>query len=93
MVAAIAVAGTLKRAAVVTIAGAVLALAFPLLDTAFAVLRRSLRGQGIAVGDNEHLHHRLVNSGLSDRQAVLLIWLLSALLGVAGVFVSQRGGG
>jgi len=93
VVAAMSVAGTLKRAAAVTIAGAVLALAFPLVDTAFAILRRFLRGQGLSVADNEHLHHRLVNSGLSDRQAVLLIWAVSAVLGVAGIFVSQRGGG
>lgn len=93
VVASVAVAGTLKRAAAVTIAAATLALAFPLLDTAFAVLRRFLRGQAISVADNEHLHHRLVHGGLSDVQAVLVIWAICAVCSVAAVFISQRGGG
>lgn len=93
VVAAVAVAGTLKRAAAVTVAAATLALAFPLLDTAFAVLRRFLRGQAISVADDQHLHHRLVRGGLSDVQAVLLIWLVCAAFSVAAVFISQRGGG
>jgi UDP-GlcNAc:undecaprenyl-phosphate GlcNAc-1-phosphate transferase len=93
VVAAITIAGTLKKAAAVTLASATLVLAFPLLDTAFAVVRRFLRGQAISVGDNEHLHHRLVHGGLTDAQAVLLIWGICAAFSVVAVFISQRGGG
>ena len=72
-----AVIGVAKIAASVTIFSAMFALAVPILDTAWAVIRRSLSGKPIAVGDKGHLHHRLLDAGLSQRQAVLLIYALS----------------
>lgn len=56
------------------------ALAVPLLDTTLCVVRRLSRGQHPFSPDREHLHHRLMALGLSHRGAVLALW------GVAGVF-------
>jgi UDP-GlcNAc:undecaprenyl-phosphate GlcNAc-1-phosphate transferase len=56
-------------------------LAVPLLDMAWVVLLRWRIGQPFYQGDNNHLSHRLVRQGLSPTRAVLLIWLLAALLG------------
>jgi UDP-GlcNAc:undecaprenyl-phosphate GlcNAc-1-phosphate transferase len=57
-----------------------LALAVPLLDVMMAIIRRVRRRQGIGLADKEHLHHRLLLIGHSHRQAVLLMYLWSALI-------------
>lgn len=58
-----------------------LVLAVPLLDMAWVVILRTLKGQPFYVGDTNHLSHRLVRSGLSRAVAVMLIWLLAAGIG------------
>ena len=55
-------------------------LGVPLLDTAFAFLRRVAQRRGIAVADKEHLHHRLVRLGHGHRRAVLILWAWTAVL-------------
>ena len=57
-----------------------LVLAVPFLDVLLAIARRMRRGVGIGVADKEHLHHRLLDIGHSQRQAVLLMYLWSALI-------------
>jgi len=54
-------------------------LAYPLLDTAFAVIRRWLKGRPIFTADREHLHHRLLDSGFDQRQAVLMLYALTLI--------------
>ncbi|MGP8199815.1 MAG: MraY family glycosyltransferase [Limisphaerales bacterium] len=58
-----------------------LILAVPLGDLAWVVLLRWRAGLPFYRGDTNHLSHRLVRRGLSDAQAVLVIWLLAAVLG------------
>ncbi|HZR20368.1 MAG TPA: MraY family glycosyltransferase [Verrucomicrobiae bacterium] len=60
-----------------------LVLAVPLFDLVWVVLLRWRRGQPFYVGDTNHLSHRLVRSGLSRSGAVILIWILAALIGAA----------
>lgn len=57
-----------------------LVLLIPFLDVALAVLRRTWRGQGLGQADKEHIHHRLMEIGHTHRQAVLLMYLWSALI-------------
>jgi UDP-GlcNAc:undecaprenyl-phosphate GlcNAc-1-phosphate transferase len=57
-----------------------LALFIPFLDVVAAIVRRTRRGQAIGHPDKEHLHHRLMDIGHSHRQAVLLMYLWSALI-------------
>jgi len=47
-----------------------------------AVTRRYLRHKGLATADREHLHHRLIDLGLNQRQAVLLLYFVTMLLGI-----------
>jgi len=58
-----------------------LVLAVPLLDLGWVVVLRLWMGKPFYVGDLNHLSHRLVRRGLSKRDAVLLIWLVAALIG------------
>jgi UDP-GlcNAc:undecaprenyl-phosphate/decaprenyl-phosphate GlcNAc-1-phosphate transferase len=78
-----------QAAAIVgTIAIPLLVLLIPLLDVVFAVVRRTWRGVGIAHPDKEHLHHRLMDIGHGHRQAVLLMYLWSALVSVGTLAVA-----
>jgi UDP-GlcNAc:undecaprenyl-phosphate GlcNAc-1-phosphate transferase len=55
-------------------------LGVPLLDMAFAFLRRTARGKGFDTPDKEHIHHRLVRLGHGPRRSVLILWAWTAIL-------------
>jgi UDP-GlcNAc:undecaprenyl-phosphate GlcNAc-1-phosphate transferase len=57
-----------------------LVLFIPFLDVALAIVRRTWRRQGLGQADKEHIHHRLMEIGHTHRQAVLLMYLWSALI-------------
>lgn len=63
----------------------VLMLAIPFLDTAFAVVRRAVRGTGIGEADGQHIHHLLLASGHSHGRAVAVLWYWSAVLAGASL--------
>lgn len=83
--------GMFKFYAVVTFLVPVLALALPLLDTIFAFFRRILHGHSPFTADRGHFHHRLVDMGLSQKQAVAVMYAISALLGLCAVVVVSTG--
>jgi len=55
-------------------------LGVPLLDMAFAIVRRTARRTGVATADKDHLHHRLLRLGHGHRRAVLILWAWTAVL-------------
>ena len=71
------------------IATAILVLGFPMLDVAWAIIRRSVRGVSPFQADRYHLHHRLLGLGLSQSSAVLLMYLLSFLFGAIALFATS----
>lgn len=77
---AVTILGVLKSIAAAALLVPLLAVAIPILDTGMAIVRRVLRGQPITHADKEHIHHRLLNLGHSQRQAVLLLYFWTALL-------------
>ena len=66
-------------------------LGVPILDTAFAIARRLLRGRKVFSPDREHLHHRLLARGMSHRAAVITLYAVCAALGIAGVAMAFGG--
>lgn len=64
------------------LATAFLVLGVPILDTIWVIVRRFLAHQPIYKADRYHLHHRLLRAGLNQRQAVLLMYTLSAAFGI-----------
>jgi UDP-GlcNAc:undecaprenyl-phosphate/decaprenyl-phosphate GlcNAc-1-phosphate transferase len=87
--AAVSVVGPLKTTATIGIIVPVLALALPIFDTAFAIIRRLANGRSIGEADKDHLHHRLLRLGLSHRNTVLVMWAISAWLGLSAVAVTE----
>lgn len=69
--------GVFKSYAILSILLSVLAMALPILDTSFAMIRRAINHQPIMSPDRGHLHHRLVDSGYSSKQAVVCLYCLS----------------
>lgn len=89
LLAAISIEGTIKSAAAFTIAVPILAMGLPIFDTIFAMIRRKVNGRPIMQGDRGHLHHRLLDLGLSQKQAVLIMYLISGLLGGISIIAME----
>lgn len=64
-----------------------LILGLPIADTFFAIVRRFGKGQSIFKPDKEHLHHRLLKRGWSQRKAVLVLYLMGGILGSLALFL------
>ena len=64
----------------------------PVLDTISAIIRRLRGHQSIGQADMNHIHHRLMRSGLSQKRSVAVLWTCSALLAVAGCILSSYNG-
>ncbi len=93
MLAGISVIGAVKSAATIALIVPILALGLPILDTAFAIVRRYRGGVPIFKPDKGHLHHRLLDLGFTQRQAVLLMYVISALLGLSAVVLNEVSSG
>lgn len=89
MLAGISVIGAVKSTTTIALVVPILALGVPILDTAFAIIRRLLGGQPIFKPDKGHLHHRLLSIGFTQRQAVYLMYVISALLGLSAVAMTE----
>lgn len=69
------------------IAVTLMVLALPLIDLAAVIIKRWLKGKPIWKGDRLHLHYLLVDRGWKPQNVVYLFWGLSALMGLASVFL------
>jgi len=73
------------------IATALLVMGIPILDVAWAIIRRIIYHRSPFKGDRQHLHFRLLDIGLSQRQAALVLYLISAIFGIVAVFLQSMG--
>jgi UDP-GlcNAc:undecaprenyl-phosphate GlcNAc-1-phosphate transferase len=85
--AALSVLSVAKGTVVLALIVPVAALAIPIGDTAWAIVRRRLRGKSIATPDTEHLHHRLLDFGLSPRETVLVFYFGTAIFAAVGLAI------
>jgi UDP-GlcNAc:undecaprenyl-phosphate GlcNAc-1-phosphate transferase len=81
---------TLGIAAGAKLALVLLVLIIPIVDVAWLMINRLRSGQSIAHADRRHLHYRLLDLGLSQRQVVLLYYAYCILLGAAALFINSR---
>lgn len=89
MLAVTSVSGMVKSVAAIALAVPVFALGLPILDTAFAIIRRYLNKKPIMEADKDHLHHKLMRFGLNQRQTVLVMYFISMLLGSVSVIIAD----
>jgi UDP-GlcNAc:undecaprenyl-phosphate GlcNAc-1-phosphate transferase len=87
----ISILGVAKVAVAFALAAPALALAVPIADTGWAILRRRRTGQSVATPDRMHLHHRLQAFGLDPRQTCYVFYAASALLGALGLTLFGHG--
>jgi len=90
MLAALSIEGATKSATVVAIIVPVLVLGVPIFDTAFAILRRMINKRPIMEADKGHLHHRIMAAGFGQRRAVLMLYGISGVMGVAAVLLTRH---
>ena len=85
--AALSVLSVAKGTVVLALIVPVAALAIPIVDTAWAIVRRRLRGKSIAAPDTEHLHHRLLDFGLSPLETALVFYFGTAIFAAVGLAI------
>ena len=83
--ATVSVMGLFKGYAVISVAVPFLVLGLPLFDTGFAIVRRIVNHKPIMSPDRGHLHHRLLDLGISQKQSVGILYLMSVMLGICAV--------
>jgi UDP-GlcNAc:undecaprenyl-phosphate GlcNAc-1-phosphate transferase len=89
LLAAISIEGAIKSATAFVIAVPILAFGLPIYDTLFAMIRRKVNGRPMMQADKGHLHHRLLDMGLSQKQAVVIMYFISAVLGGIAIIAMQ----
>ncbi|MBW1877073.1 MAG: undecaprenyl/decaprenyl-phosphate alpha-N-acetylglucosaminyl 1-phosphate transferase [Deltaproteobacteria bacterium] len=82
-----AISGSAKSSTVVSLTIPLLALGLPVMDTTLTVLRRFLAGKNLFAADRDHVHHRLLDRGMSHRQAVLVLYGGCAFLGLGALML------
>ena len=83
--------GLFKFYAVISFAVPFLILGLPIFDTAFAMIRRMAHGQSPMHADRGHIHHRLIDMGLNQKQAVATLYVISGILGLSAVVLTTGG--
>jgi UDP-GlcNAc:undecaprenyl-phosphate GlcNAc-1-phosphate transferase len=91
ILATVSVIGLFKYYAIISFAVPFLILGLPIFDTSFAFFRRLLRGQNPMKADRGHVHHRLIDMGFNQKQAVAILYVISVILGLAGVVLTTSG--
>lgn len=91
ILATMSIQGLFKFYAIISFAVPFLILGLPIFDTAFAFIRRIAHGQSPMHADRGHIHHRLVDMGLSQKQAVATLYVISAILGLSAVVLTTGG--
>jgi UDP-N-acetylmuramyl pentapeptide phosphotransferase/UDP-N-acetylglucosamine-1-phosphate transferase len=89
---ALTLGSTGRSAATVMLIVPLLTLGVPLIDTALAIWRRTLRksyipGTRISQGDQDHLHHRLARSGLTQRRVAIMLYSIQASVFIIGMVI------
>ena len=91
LLACISIEGLFKGYAVISFAVPLLLLALPIFDTTVAILRRIKNKKPVMAPDRGHLHHKLVDMGFSTKQAVMILYTITAVLGLSAIILTGFG--
>lgn len=87
-IAVISIQGTMKAHAAISVFIPIIAMGLPILDISLAYFRRIIMKKPIAVGDRDHIHHRLMKLGLSQKKTVLILYFINIVFGVTAFLLS-----
>ncbi len=87
----ISLQGALKSYAAISISIPLIIVGIPLFDTTSAIFRRILRGRSFMHADRAHIHHRLIDMGLSHKQSVIVMYMGTAALGLSAIVLTDKG--
>ncbi len=91
MLSIICIQGLFKGYVIISFIVPFLILGLPIFDTAYAIFRRVKNKQPIMSPDRGHLHHRLIDMGLSQKQTVAILYVITMILGLSAVMVVGQG--
>lgn len=92
--AVISILGIAKTYTLIVIVAPLIVLALPVFDTIFAIFRRLIHGKSlkaIVQPDANHLHHRMLKAGFTQKQSVLILYGITAMLGVFAIIWMDSG--
>ena len=91
MLATVSIMGLFKFYAVISFAVPFLILGLPIFDTANAIIRRVAAGRSPMSPDRGHVHHKRIDMGFNQKQAVAILYAISATLGLTAVVLTSSG--
>lgn len=89
LIAGLSIAGSDRGKAFNILLMALMCLGVPIFDTALAILRRLKRGVSIFSRDKDHIHHQLLNKGISQGKIILLIYIITLLMAAIGLWTQM----
>lgn len=90
----ISILGIAKTYTAIVIVAPLIVLALPVFDTVFAIFRRIIKGKSlkaIVTPDANHLHHKMLKMGFTQKQAVLILYGITAILGIFTIILIDGG--
>jgi UDP-GlcNAc:undecaprenyl-phosphate GlcNAc-1-phosphate transferase len=87
MLSALALAGSEKAPTVIAVAIPLVSFGLPILETTISVVRRLISGRPLFTADREHIHHKLLQRGLTHRQVVIVLYGVSAIFALLSLFL------
>jgi UDP-GlcNAc:undecaprenyl-phosphate/decaprenyl-phosphate GlcNAc-1-phosphate transferase len=87
LLSALALFGAQKAPTIVAVAIPIVSFGLPILETVLSVVRRLISGRPVFTADREHIHHKLLQHGLTHRQVVILLYGVSAIFAMLSLFL------
>jgi UDP-GlcNAc:undecaprenyl-phosphate/decaprenyl-phosphate GlcNAc-1-phosphate transferase len=84
---ALALYGAQKAPTIVAVAIPIVSFGLPILETALSILRRLISGRPVFTADREHIHHKLLQHGMTHRQVVIVLYGVSAVFAMLSLFL------
>src|SRR4029077_10476994 len=84
---ALALEGAQKAPTIVAVAIPVVSFGLPILETSLSIIRRLISGRPVFTADREHIHHKLLQHGMTHRQVVILLYGVSAIFALLSLFL------
>ncbi|WP_182914182.1 MraY family glycosyltransferase [Paenibacillus sp. 1011MAR3C5] len=87
LLAVIALDGAFKQATILSLFIPILAIGVPIFDNIFVVIKRFLQGKAIYEADASQVHYRLLRAGLNNKQALMVLCLVSTCFGLSSIIL------